>query len=59
MFHLTYESFVQYGSSNLKVLELTLGELQVSMYPSQGKKEEEKKKIELQKVVLFQLSVSS
>ena len=44
MFHLTYESFVQYGSSNLKVLELTLGELQVSMYPSQGKKEEEKKK---------------
>ena len=43
MFHLTYESFVQYGSSNLKVLELTLGELQVSMYPSQGKKEEEKK----------------
>lgn len=35
MLHLTYESFVQHGSSNLKALELTLGELNFSMHPSQ------------------------
>jgi hypothetical protein len=51
MLHLTYESFVQYGSSNLKALELTLRELYFSMHPSQ-------KKNECQKLILFQFSVS-
>lgn len=52
MLHLDYESFVQYGSSDLKALELTLGELHILMHPSQ------KKKIECQKVNLFQFPVS-